>query len=112
MGVLQVVFTGKKQSKDFWGIIIPDLLGSKEIYFHKGDVVGTDTKFMDRNTMVEFEASQLEDGSIRATDVTGPNGRPLTFYKGTIGEFFRGHNMPLRDCTPVPLIDNRLQGFL
>ena len=38
-GIVAAVFNNTEEKKDFWGIIVPDILGSKDIYFHKGGVV-------------------------------------------------------------------------
>eukprot|EP00494_Astrolonche_serrata_P028718 UN28985 len=102
-GIIRQVNNENKNLNDFWGFICPDNLGFQEIYFHKGQIIGAFNKFVERGTIVEFGVEETKEGKLRAKQITRPGFKPLVYYKGTIGEFYRGHNLALHECEAVPM---------
>jgi len=111
-GYIDSVLQKPGNPQDFYGFITPTEVGTKRVYFHKFALVVTDSIRCFPGSRVQFKVATQKDGNLQAMEVTGYGGVPLTFNRGPMGDFYRGHATSFRASVPAPLPQGRLQGFV
>jgi len=110
-GVINSLLSKPGNPQDFYGFILPNDIGASRVYFNKFSLVCTDSIRCELNTRVQFKIIEVGD-KYQASEVHGYGKIPITSKRGPTGDFYRGHGTAYRDLEPVPLPQERLQGFV